>query len=62
MTKRNITKKDRMIDRQNALKGTKKYSGMNPGARKASRNRSKPKWGFSGSSPNTRKRKYKKKR
>lgn len=61
MSKRKITKHDREIDRQNALKGTAKYSKMNPGARKASYNRKTPKWGFEGKSPRTRKRKYSKK-
>lgn len=62
MAKRKITKKDRQTYRKNAIKGTEKYSKMNPGARKASRNRSKPKWGFDGKSPSTKKRTYKNKR
>ena len=62
MVKRKITKADRLTDRRNALKGTAKYSRMNPGARKAAYHRTSPKWGFAGKSPNTRKRKYKTKK
>ncbi len=61
MKKRKVTEHDRQVDRANALKGTAKYSSMNPGARKASYHRNKPKWGFDGKSPRTRKRTYKRK-
>jgi len=60
--KRKITPEDRRIDRQNALKGTKKWTRTPTGARRAERVRRAPGWGFEGKSPHTRKRTYKTKR
>jgi len=60
--KRKITQKDREIFRQNALKGTKKWTRTPTGARRAERVRREPGWGFEGKSPHTRKRTYKIKR
>jgi hypothetical protein len=57
--KRKITRKDREIFRENALKGTKKWTRTPTGARRAERNRRAPGWGFDGKSPRTRKRTYK---
>lgn len=59
--KRKITKKDRKIWRNNALKGTAKWKKTPKGARKAERSRAKHGWGFSGKSPSTEQRKYRNK-
>ena len=59
--KRKITEHDRMVDHENALKGTEKWKRTPTGARKAERVRSRHGWGFEGKSPRTRKRKYKRK-
>jgi len=57
--KRKITALDRAVDRDNALKGTSKWSATSHPAR-VRRIRKRPKtWGFDGKSPKTRKRKYK---
>lgn len=58
MKKRNISEKDRKTDRENALNGTAKWKRTPTGARKAERVRGRPRWGFDGESPETRKRKY----
>jgi hypothetical protein len=60
--KRKISAEARMKDRENALKGTEKWKNTPTGARKAERVRGRPKWGFDGKSPKTRKRKYGNKR
>jgi len=60
--KRKITKKDRKIFRQNALKGTEKWKRSPAWVRKAERARRTHGWGFEGKSPHTRKRTYKTKR
>ena len=62
MRKRNVTEHDRRVDRENALMGVRKWRRTSTGARRAERVRTKHGWGFEGSSPNTRKRKYKKKK
>jgi hypothetical protein len=60
-TKRKITKRDREIWRKNALKGTKKWDNMSHPKRVKKIHRPTHSWGFSGKSPNTRPRKYKRK-
>jgi hypothetical protein len=59
--KRKITKKDREIWRQNALKGTKKWENMSHTQRAKKMHMPTHSWGFEGHSPKTRQRKYKKK-
>ena len=59
MRKRRVSEHDRQIDRENALKGTRRWSRTSTGARRAERVRTRHGWGFEGESPNTKKRKYK---
>ena len=59
MRKRKVTDRNRRIDRENALTGTRKWKRTSTGARRAERVRTKHGWGFEGASPNTRRRKYK---
>ena len=57
-----VSARRRKIDRENALKGTRKWAKTPTGARRAERVRSAHDWGFEGQSPQTRKRVYKRKR
>ena len=57
-----VSTRRRKIDRENALKGTRKWAKTPTGARKAERVRSAHGGGFEGQSPSTRKRTYKRKR
>ena len=59
--RRNVTAHDREIDSQNAKLGVKKWVKTPTGARKAERVRTRHGWGFEGSTPKTRTRKYKNK-
>lgn len=56
---RRITKRDRLIYHENAMKGVAKWKRTPRGARRAERVRKMHGWGFEGRSPRTKKRKYK---
>ncbi|MEM0202114.1 MAG: hypothetical protein QXR73_02965 [Candidatus Micrarchaeaceae archaeon] len=62
MSRRKISKRDREIDRRNALEGTEIWVRMPVRTRSGKRMRPSHGWGFSGRSPSTRKRIYKHKR
>ena len=59
MAKRRITQKDRAAWSKNARKGTRKWSSESHKTRVTQRRSHGHKWGFSGKSPKTRKRRYK---
>ena len=59
---RKITAHDRMVDRKNALRGTEKWRSQSPSLRRMERMRATHGWGFEGRSPNTKSRKYTKKK
>ncbi len=60
--KRRITKRDRLIYHENAMKGVAKWKRTPTGARRAERVRSRHGWGFEGRSPRTKRRTYKRKK
>lgn len=60
--KRKITAHDRKVDSKNALKGTQKWHSQSPSTRKREMERATHGWGYKGKSPNTKPRKYKKKK
>ena len=59
MARRKITQKDRAAWGKNARKGTKKWSKEPHKTRVRQRRSRGHKWGFSGTSPKTKKRRYK---
>ena len=59
MAKRKISSKGRKKLHKNAMKGVHKWERMSHKRRVEKRKENAHKWGFSGKSPRTRKRKYK---
>ena len=55
-----VSKKARKADHRNAMKGVRIWHKTSPTRRRIERDLGHHRWGFSGKSPNTRKRKYKK--